>query len=296
MSKKIQVLAALAIASAIWVGMRGRARLTSEDLMLGLERLENLSIKSGQRVYAGDALFEYINGGADPYHAYGFVRVVTEELKFTDNGETVIVDIYDMGTPDNAFGIFSFFRLEKADFPEIGTACQFYAPTLDMCKGRFLVQLAASTPFNGHRERLIDIVKHIDAGVPGKSGLPAMLQLLPSENRIPHTEKYVRNSVFGFDFLQNAWSADYKLDDETVTLTIVPFESDKEASAKLGKFMESSRAENITDKGSYYIAKQPYRGLFIAGTNGRHLVHASGSEKPGVLEKIFGVMSRSTLP
>ncbi|MEJ2628983.1 MAG: hypothetical protein P8078_10545, partial [bacterium] len=57
------------------------------------------------KMYHSDNLWEYINGAADHFISYGF-----EELTYGDISKdelTVTVNVYDMGSVLNAFGIYT---------------------------------------------------------------------------------------------------------------------------------------------------------------------------------------------
>ena len=56
-------------------------------------------------LYVGDDLFNLINGGAELYHEYGFVEVLAAEA--TSGKIPIRFEIYDMGSPESAWGIFS---------------------------------------------------------------------------------------------------------------------------------------------------------------------------------------------
>jgi hypothetical protein len=66
--------------------------------------LPGLEIRSTAN-YAGDALYGYVNGGADLYHEYGFEQLSVQEVRL--NGETWYCEVYRMTDPAGAFGIFS---------------------------------------------------------------------------------------------------------------------------------------------------------------------------------------------
>jgi hypothetical protein len=71
-------------------------------------------------LYAGEHLFDYIDGAAPQYFEYGFVEVAAQEILFS--GRAYFVDAYLMAGPDAAFGIFSARRPDGASriegFPE----------------------------------------------------------------------------------------------------------------------------------------------------------------------------------
>ncbi|NOZ60439.1 MAG: hypothetical protein GXO74_02050, partial [Calditrichaeota bacterium] len=68
-----------------------------------------LSIKaftpeSKAEVYDPENLFEYIDGGADIFLSFGFQQLQVRDFAFDSLQFTV--ELYNMGTPLNAFGIY----------------------------------------------------------------------------------------------------------------------------------------------------------------------------------------------
>jgi hypothetical protein len=114
--------------------------------------------------YVGDDLFQMIDGGAEIYREYGFVRAGTQE--FVDkSGHDVTIELYEMKDPGAAYGMFSFkTRGEGQDIPMGGGGRQtnYY---LNFWKGRYLATLTgmdtsaatrtAITDFGGLMEKKI---------------------------------------------------------------------------------------------------------------------------------------------
>ena len=56
-------------------------------------------------------LYKYINGEAELYYPYGFKALATAKYVRSDNPDGgIIADIYEMGSPLEAFGIYSRYR------------------------------------------------------------------------------------------------------------------------------------------------------------------------------------------
>lgn len=58
-----------------------------------------------ERVFKGEALYGFMNGGSDLYLEYGFRELRVMELIY--KGNVYSVELYDMGNPESAFGIYS---------------------------------------------------------------------------------------------------------------------------------------------------------------------------------------------
>ncbi len=122
MRKDNMVIAAIIMFSVLFHGCGG-GKKSSPDLSCsnylpdgiveaGIER------SSEVRTYEGESLFEYINGGAEIYHAYNFIEVATSTYGI--NGTEMVVDIYRFENPDNAYGLFASFRPDNPAFVQLG--------------------------------------------------------------------------------------------------------------------------------------------------------------------------------
>lgn len=72
---------------------------------------EGLELIGECEVYAGETLYDYIDGGAPQYFEYGFHEVASQELRL--RGRTYVLDVYRMADPVAAFGIYSTRRPER---------------------------------------------------------------------------------------------------------------------------------------------------------------------------------------
>jgi hypothetical protein len=68
-----------------------------------------------ERVFTGEGLYGFMNGAADQFLEYGFKTLVTRDITY--KGEAFTVDLYEMPTREDAYGIYSMhvFRCQQAD-------------------------------------------------------------------------------------------------------------------------------------------------------------------------------------
>lgn len=68
-----------------------------------------------EREFTGPGLYGYMNGGAEQFLEYGVSRLITRDLVY--EGEAFTIDIYDMPSPEDAYGIYSMhiFKCTRAD-------------------------------------------------------------------------------------------------------------------------------------------------------------------------------------
>lgn len=93
-------------------GDGGISRLFPED------EVKPWSPQPPAMVYEKDRLFDFINGGAEIYYEYGFARAAT--MEYARGGDSLTVDVFEMGDASAAFGIFSYERSPGQDVVAVG--------------------------------------------------------------------------------------------------------------------------------------------------------------------------------
>ncbi|MGA9626291.1 MAG: DUF6599 family protein [Bryobacteraceae bacterium] len=203
-------IACLFLAVALWAQ---QAPIPAEVKM----RLAALLPKGGDaaRFYSSD-LYRYMDGGADIYLKYGLVAMAHREYKRA--GVDMTVDVFDMGSPLQAFGMYSAEHSPEYHFIDIGAEGYSSESTLNFLQGRYYVRLSA---FGDGAAATLDNFAHaISRSIGGDRSLPALLDMLPRENRVARSEKYVVGAPAGHDFLSPALTASYHFDGEATTLVI----------------------------------------------------------------------------
>jgi hypothetical protein len=189
----------------------------------------------GPTYYSPDILFEYIDGNADLYLAYGFQTLITVEY-FGSTNLSLVVDIYDMGTPLNAFGVYSNYRSPQSDFVAIGTEGILSDYFLRFIQGQYIVDLN----INETDLRLIDfrwqVAQEIARRIPAPKVLPALLDLLPTLHLIAKTPKYIAEGLLGHAFFPRGLEALYQIAQDTVKAFIVLTDSEKTAAKAFTAF------------------------------------------------------------
>ncbi|MDR4504641.1 MAG: 4Fe-4S dicluster domain-containing protein [Candidatus Scalindua sp.] len=95
-------------------------------------------------IYHGSSkLFEYINGGAEAYLAYSFIRVSTAKYHIKASGKSIKIDIWEFGNSDDAFGVFA---MDKAGHDvEIGHKASLFENYLWIWQDKYFVSIEPYT-------------------------------------------------------------------------------------------------------------------------------------------------------
>lgn len=152
-------------------------------------------------------LYRLIDGGAEVYHQYGMVAMTHREYKSGSMESTV--EIYDIGDPLRAFGIYSAERSPDYHFIPIGAEGYAEEGTLNFFQGDYYVKLQALG--DKADTRLLAAANRISAGIGTDCGMPPALAWLPTKGLAPHSQKYLVEAPMGHAYLSPAIAATYRL-------------------------------------------------------------------------------------
>jgi len=234
----------------------------------------NMKRSSEIRTFENKSLWEYINGGAEIYLAYNFVKVVTADYK---KGELEIVaDIYQFKSRADAFGLYSVFRQPDAMIVKLGVEGFSASPTINFVKDKYFVKLTGYDNTEEGSLALINLAEQLSKRIPGSSEMPEGFGLFPSENQLTNTTKYFAESFSGQKFLTEIYSIDYSIGKDTVTLFITDDTSGNKYmqwlkfTEELNKRKDSPKSV-IFDENLSFIYNDSYYGELLIGLKNNRL-------------------------
>ena len=144
--------------------------------------------------YTGQHLYkDVIGGNAGLYHSYGFVDSANVEYQSPKLGSKplILVEIFDMGTPENAFGRYSFDRYPQDKHEWVGSKAIISGDQLSFCKGKYFIQIEGyefASAIKDGMKALAKVIANRIKDAPDPK--PRQLKLLPRKNRVRYSEKY----------------------------------------------------------------------------------------------------------
>ncbi len=228
--------------------------------------------------YAGDALYEYIDGGAEIYHEYGFVQAAVQDY-VNEKGKSVSVEVFEMASPASAYGMYTFKTNSKGKWISVGTDAQLADYYMNFWKGAFLVTLTGFDETEETQEGLLLIAKSVVSKIPSGGEKPHIVSFLPGEDLKDQSVKYfkgylgLRNShpFFSLGILgyKEGIKGDYS---GGFSFFLFRFEGEKE-SQKVSQSMEGQK-------------DQRGRSLFMA-TQGKYLMMVLGAADQVEADQVF---------
>jgi hypothetical protein len=169
--------------------------------------------------YGPKNLYQYIDGGAELYLSYDF-RAAATRIYIQPGQPDILLDVFDMGSAKNAFGVFSHARLLIDS--TFGQGSQYTSGLLQFWKDRYYISILASPETEESREAVMTLAQQIDMRIQKKGALPAILKALPDSGLILESVRY---------FYHPAWLNSYFFIAEDNILNITP-----ETDAALAKY------------------------------------------------------------
>jgi hypothetical protein len=163
--------------------------------------------KGPSRTYGPETLFDYMDGNAEGYLAYGFASM--RGLTCVNRaGDQLVIDVSELRDADLAWGIFTANRDVRSPNEALGAAGQVLPRRATFAKGRYYVEIAAS-PAGDHTEALRAFATALEARTPGRATPPEAVGWFPEEGLEAGSLRLVPQGVPGLRRLQPAFLARY---------------------------------------------------------------------------------------
>jgi hypothetical protein len=143
-------------------------------------------------VYDRKTLFDYMDGGAEVYLAFDFKEAFVRKYQGPAKDE-IALDIYDMGSPEEAFGIFSCDRQDPGI--GIGQDSEYGPGLLRFRQGRYFVSITAAGDEKKAEKAILELGKAVAPLLGPPGALPTLLQCLPEQGQKKDRTSYFHSVV-----------------------------------------------------------------------------------------------------
>ena len=221
----------------------------------------------------GDDLFLLINGGAEIYNEYGFLRAVMHSY---DKGDmSVNLEIYEMEDVASAYGAYSFKTGRDGEYLDIGSEARFEDYYLNFWKGNVVVTLVGFDTDEETRDAILTLARLVESKITVVGSRPDIVDLLPGisptgvsvhptyvEGNLGLINRYRFGSMDLFGF-SRAVVGDYV----ELLLFAIPYGDETDAAAHLG---DASRS--LSTSGLYSNMQSSEREFTAIDGDGQHVM------------------------
>lgn len=158
----------------------------------------SLKLESEQIIETREDFYAYINGGAELYLNYGFHRLAKRNYLFGDTYE-MKAEVFDMGSPINAFGVFSYSK-DTANI-DLGQGGQQIGSSLIFWQDRYFVSIFAHQERDEIKDEMIRMGRLVSKAIGKEGTLPPVFKIIPEQSLVSGSTFY---------FHHHAWQNKYR--------------------------------------------------------------------------------------
>jgi len=244
-------------------------------------------VKEPARTFTEANLYEYINGEAELYLPYRFAKLLSILYGSPkEGGDAVVADIYEMGSPLDAFGIYSRYRSTDSPAVKIGTEGLVNDAEVLFFHDRYFVKVSASGAVEP--DILMTCAGLISQRISLSPLMPAELDLMAQEGLVPRSIVYVPGGLMGYRFLGRGLTGDIKIGEETGRAFIGIYKTAGEALKAFDdyrRYLEGKGMAPIVSGGSgatlvMEVADPLYKGTVVS-PEGAYILGIGRLARPG---------------
>jgi hypothetical protein len=206
-----------------------------------------------EQLFDTESIYGYINGHAEVYLAYGMKRCVSRRYRAADGDGEIVVDLFEMASPADAYGVFSHDR--DGDEVEVGQGGIYRLGWLSFWKGPWYGSVYATGVSDGMAEAVLAVARAAVVGVSEGGGVPALVDRLPVENLDPTSVCFLRSpqilnahvfvgsdNILGLGPQVDAVVGEYVSTGGAVHLVLVEYPDEAAAEAVEERALEAARS------------------------------------------------------
>ncbi|RJR49260.1 MAG: hypothetical protein C4576_07195 [Desulfobacteraceae bacterium] len=144
------------------------------------------------RIFDEKSIFDYIDGAGEVYRAYNFRRCFARRYA-DERGSAVILDIFDMGSSGDAYGVFT--HDLDGDPIEVGQDGLYRSGWLRFWKGSFFVSVFDESQSASSKQATAELARTVAGQIREEGRKPHLVSLLPSSGLQTGSIRYLHDQV-----------------------------------------------------------------------------------------------------
>ena len=208
---------ALLIGGAGWVTAQtgpGAARMAAL-----VPRTAGPWLSEADKVYDPETISRYLNGSGEVYRSYNMKLLVSRRFH-KDGRPDIVVDLFDMGSSADAFGVFTH-GLDGED-AATGQGSIYKAGLLSFWKDRYFVSISTEEETQESKPAVLDLGRRIAAAIPREGAKPKLLGFLPPDGLdAAHIRFFHSHSILNSHFF--VADGDILLLEQTAAAVLAPY-------------------------------------------------------------------------
>jgi hypothetical protein len=166
---------------------------TLQKLRAGLpEQIKGWTVKTEDRIFDEKTIFDYINGAGEVYRAYNMRQCLSRRYT-TSKGPAIVLDIFDMGSSKDAFGVFT--HDTDGEVVNVGQDARYRPGWLSFWKDRFFVSIYMEEETDAAEKAVRELGRQVATLIPTQGARPRILSQLPAAGLKAESICYLHHPV-----------------------------------------------------------------------------------------------------
>ena len=150
-------------------------------------KVEDYKADGKDELYDRQTTFRYMDGAAELYRSYDFKLLMVR--RYLNAGHpSLLVELFDMGSSEDAFGIFSY-QIEEEEVG-ISQGSDYGGGLLRFWKGNYFANVFAERETPATRKDILTLGEAIARNIKKENPKPKLIQFLPEEGLSRETIRY----------------------------------------------------------------------------------------------------------
>lgn len=244
-------------------------------------KIDGYKSASQTRTFNKNNLHEYINGHAEFFISSGFEKLWVKDYDSNSKKSVIVVDIYDMGKPIQAFGVLVDESGDSSESVNIDTMGFMGTNTLTFFIDKYYVKLSAFSKETLLKPVALKISYTVRKSIGEKEGSFKLFDKFPDLGTVVKT-RFIKENYRGLDFVNNVIEREYEgsvyafiLSDESVNI--------KDLTKTFLNFFRDSDINYTAVNNTHYIINDPYEGDWILISTGNVFMGIFGAKDIGTI-------------
>jgi len=151
------------------------------------DKIDNYTLVDSVQELIRENIYDYMDGAAEVYLSYDFQQGYVFRYSGPENND-IIVEIFDMNDPSEAYGVFSHTREEEPG--DIGGGSISSGGLICFWQNKYYICIRSESGTDEEAATVERIARAISNNLPQESPKPELLQVLPETGLIPETIRY----------------------------------------------------------------------------------------------------------
>ena len=186
----VVLVVAIGLAAWLWPGCP-RATSTAPAVELPAS-VDGWTPRGPTASYDPTTIFDYIDGHAEVYLAYGLRRCLTRRYGGPDGEADIVVDLFELASAADAFGVATYDR--EGSSVAIGRDALLRHGWLSFWQDAFFVSVLSERETGRSRAAVVAMGRDLANRLPSGGSVPAIVSALPAVGLDPRQVRFLRHS------------------------------------------------------------------------------------------------------